>query len=678
MSGITLLYIILAVISALFLALFQYAYKAKNSKLKPVYTLLRFLTIFAILLLIINPKFEKITFFDVKPNLVIAIDNSQSISHLNQNENVIDFISNLNQNENLKEKFNISFYDFGSEINATNIDSLSFSKPQTNISKAFNDLSQVYNEDVSPTILISDGNQTYGYDYEYDLKSYKQPIYPVILGDTITYTDLRIQQLNVNKYAYLKNNFPVEIMATYNGNDAVSTELIITWGNSIVHREGLNFSKNNNANTVNIKLPANRVGVNSYNARLEPLDNEKNTINNSKPFAVEVIDQKTKVAIVSDIIHPDLGMLKKSIESNEQRSVSIVTPNEFLDVSDEFQLAILYQPSSKFRQVFETIENIGINKFIIAGSQTQWTFLNQIQDNYALDLTQQSEDYQATLNPNFTTFLIEDLDFDSFPPLRSEFGDINFNTTAEILLYKKVNSTLTDLPLLLTFESNNRREALLLGENIWKWRAQSYLNDKSFQQFDNFIGKIVQYLATNKKRNRLDVTYESFYNGNGNIIISSQFFNKNYEFDAKASLNIIAKNKETTDETILPFILKNNNYQVDLSGFVPGEYDFTVRANNGEASQSGSFQILDYNVEQQFLNANVTKLQQLATNSQGSSYFIASTNNLVSDLLNDTRYATVQKSTKNVVPLVDFKYLLALIALSLAIEWFMRKYNGLI
>ncbi|PTM09417.1 MAG: hypothetical protein DA407_05845 [Bacteroidetes bacterium] len=678
MSGITLLYIILAVISALFLALFQYAYKAKNSKLKPVYTLLRFLTIFAILLLIINPKFEKTTFFDVKPNLVIAIDNSQSISHLNQNENVIDFISNLNQNKNLKEKFNISFYDFGSEINATNIDSLSFSKPQTNISKAFNDLSQVYNEDVSPTILISDGNQTYGYDYEYDLKSYKQPIYPVILGDTITYTDLRIQQLNVNKYAYLKNNFPVEIMATYNGNDAVSTELIITWGNSIVHREGLNFSKNNNANTVNIKLPANRVGVNSYNARLEPLDNEKNTINNSKPFAVEVIDQKTKVAIVSDIIHPDLGMLKKSIESNEQRSVSIVTPNEFLDVSDEFQLAILYQPSSKFRQVFETIENIGINKFIIAGSQTQWTFLNQIQDNYALDLTQQSEDYQATLNPNFTTFLIEDLDFDSFPPLRSEFGDINFNTTAEILLYKKVNSTLTDLPLLLTFESNNRREALLLGENIWKWRAQSYLNDKSFQQFDNFIGKIVQYLATNKKRNRLDVTYESFYNGNGNIIISSQFFNKNYEFDAKASLNIIAKNKETTDETILPFILKNNNYQVDLSGFVPGEYDFTVRANNGEASQSGSFQILDYNVEQQFLNANVTKLQQLATNSQGSSYFIASTNNLVSDLLNDTRYATVQKSTKNVVPLVDFKYLLALIALSLAIEWFMRKYNGLI
>ena len=258
MSLQTLILIILAGISALLLALFQYAYKAKNNKLKLVFVLLRFLTVFAMLLLIINPKFEKETFYSVKPELIITIDNSQSVNHLNQVENTLSLVSSLRGNEELHKKFDIRFYDFGSEINATNIDSLSFSKPQTNISKAFHDLSQIYNEDVAPTILISDGNQTYGYDYEYDLKSYNQPIYPVILGDTITYTDLKIQQLNVNKYAYLKNNFPVEIMATYNGNKAVSTQLIITSGNSIVHRQRLDYSKNNNANTINITLPANR------------------------------------------------------------------------------------------------------------------------------------------------------------------------------------------------------------------------------------------------------------------------------------------------------------------------------------------------------------------------------------------------------------------------------------
>lgn len=674
----TLIFIALAIISALLIALFQYAYKVKNQRLKYIFTVIRFITIFSILLLIINPKFEKETLYDVKPNLVVVVDNSQSVNHLNQTENTNGLIKSLSESEELSNKFNVSFYEFGNDINATSYDSLSFDRSQTNISKVFNELDQIYNQDTSPTILISDGNQTYGYDYEYDLKSYEQPIYPVILGDTITYSDLKIQQLNVNRFAYLKNNFPIEIIATYNGNNNINTQLIVTSGNSIVHREQLSFSKNKNSANINFTLPASRVGVNSYNARLEPLENERNTINNNKPFAVEIIDQKTNVALITDIVHPDIGMFKKSIESNEQRSISIMNPNEFINASDDFQLAILYQPNSKFRQVFDVIESNGLNKLIIAGTQTQWTFLNQVQNNFELDITQQFEDYQGNLNPNFNTFIIDDLDFNSFPPLKSEFGDITLNIPADIMLYKRVNNMLIDLPLMLTFENNSNREAILLGENIWKWRSQSFLNNDSFEEFDNFIGKLVQYLSSTKKRNRLNVDYESFYNGNGNIIISAQYFNKNYEFDSKASINIITKNTETEAETILPFVLKNNNYQVDLSGFIPGAYSFTIRANNGELSQSGSFQILDYNVEQQFLNANVTKLHQVATNSSGSSYFIADTSNLISDLVNDSRYTTIQKSTKNIVPLIDFNYLLILIALSLASEWFLRKYNGLI
>ena len=46
--------------------------------------------------------------------------------------------------------------------------------------------------------------------------------------------------------------------------------------------------------------------------------------------------------------------------------------------------------------------------------------------------------------------------------------------------------------------------------------------------------------------------------------------------------------------------------------------------------------------------------------------------------LKDERYLPIQKSSKNIVPLIDWKYLLFLIVLTLAIEWFLRKYNGLI
>ena len=677
MSTQTLLYIILAGIIALLLALFQYKYKAKGASNKNVlFAFLRFLSVFGVLLLLINPKFEQITVYNEKPNLVIAVDNSNSIVQLDQVENAKEIVNTISKNEKLKERFNVDVFSFGNTLNTT--DSLTFSEKQTNIDKTFNELNQIYKNTISPTIIVTDGNQTYGNDYEFIAKKYKQAIYPIIIGDTASYVDLKLKQLNVNKYAYLKNKFPVEAILVYNGSEPVNSKFVVKSGSATVYSQTIRFSKEENSKILNFNLPANSVGVKTYSASILPLANEKNKANNSKNFAVEVIDEQTKVAIVSAILHPDLGAIKKAIESNEQRTVSIVTPNTFLNVKDEFQLVILYQPNTKFKSVFEALETNGVNKFIIAGSETQWTFLNQIQDNFELDVTMQFEDYQALLNANFTTFIVDDLDFNSFPPLRSEFGDITFNTTAEILLYKKINNTLTDLPLLLTFENNNKREALLLGENIWKWRAQSYINEKSFQQFDNFIGKLVQYLATNRKRNRLNVDHESFYNGNGNIIISAQFFNKNYEFDAKASINLLIKNKETNNESIVPFVLKNNNYQADISGYLPGEYDFTVRANNGEVSSSGSFQILDYNVEQQFLNANVTKLQQVATNSKGSSYFIKNTDSLIPNLLNDSRYSIVQKSTKNVVPLIDFKYLLALIVLSLSIEWYLRKYNGLI
>jgi hypothetical protein len=673
----TITYIILSGIIALSLALFQYAYKSKTKgKRTWILAALRFVTLFSILMLLINPKFDKISYYKEKPNLVVAVDNSESIKYLNQSQNTSDVINTLKKNEELNENFNLEFYSFGKEINP--VDSLSFNEKQSNLALVFQRLSEVYNNSISPTVFISDGNQTYGNDYVYMTKRYKQSIFPIILGDTTTYTDVKIQQLNVNRYAYLKNKFPIEVIATYNGNTNVNTQLKITAGNSTVFSKPISFSKTNTSQIVNLTLPASSVGVTSYRAQVVPLDNEKNRINNVKNFAVEVIDQKTKVAIVSDILHPDLGALKKSIESNEQRSAEIVSTIDFIKKSSEFQLVIVYQPTNNFRALFSEIEKLKLNKIVIAGTKTNWSLLNQLQVNYKQELTNQIEEFQPSLNQNYGTFIVDNLNFGEFPPLKSEFGDISFTVPFETILYKTVNGNQLDQPLFATFEINDTREALILGEGIWRWRAQAYVNENSFNTFDNFIGKLVQYLSTNKQRTRLDVNYESFYNGNDNVRITAQFFNKNYVFEDNASLTITLKNKDTEDIKSFPFVLKNTNYEVDLSGLEAGNYTFTVKVTNENISKSGELKILDYNVEQQFLNANVTKLQSLATNSQGKAYFIDNTTSVITDLLNDSRFATIQKSTKKVVPLIDWKYLLGLIALSLALEWFIRKYNGLI
>ncbi|WOD43329.1 VWA domain-containing protein [Hwangdonia lutea] len=673
----TILYIIIAGILALLLALFQYIKgRQKVSKLNLIFSFLRFVTLFSVFLLLINPKFEQLTLTTEKPNLVIAVDNSSSIKHLKQDENALNVFDRLSQNKELSTKFNISKYTFGEQLNS--FDSIGFSEKQTNISDAFSQLSEVYKDTNTATILISDGNQTYGNDYEFITSKFKSPIYPIILGDTVTHTDLKIQQLNVNKYAYLKNRFPIETIISYNGNNPVNSRFVVTQGNTTVYSQTINFTKNNNSKTINFTLPANRVGVRSFKATIIPIENEKNIINNSKNFAVEVIDQKTKIAIVSNFPHPDLGALKKSIESNEHRSVVFLNSNEIISQIDDFQLIIINQPNNNFKDLFDAIDKENKNRFIIVGTKTDLNFVNRTNENFNLEITNQTEDYQAELNLNYSPFIVDDIDFESFPPLKSNFGAVEFSIPFETILNKKLGNVSTNQPLLVSFEANNRREAILFGENIWQWRAQSFINTKSFNAFDNFIGKLVQYLASNKRRNRLNVEYESFYNGNTNVIIKAQFFDKNYAFDTRETLNIIVKDRNSDEEKTFPLILKNNAYQVDLSSLPPSEYNFTVKATNENISKSGSFQILEYNIEQQFLNANVVKLNQLAMNSGGASYFVDDSNNLINNLLSNNRYASIQKSHKNIIPLVDWKYLLIIIALSLALEWFLRKYNGLI
>lgn len=677
MSTQSILLIILAGIIALLLALFQYKYKTKSElKGNALFVVLRFLTLFSVFLLLINPKFEQNTTYTEKPNLVIVADNSASISHLKQNEKELQFISQLKENQNLNDKFNVEYFTFGNQLNTSG--SLNFKDQQTNLNKVFRDLSEIYKNTTAPTLLISDGNQTIGSDYQFSANNFKQSIYPIILGDTITYSDLKISQLNVNKYAYLKNRFPIEAIVVYNGNETVTKNFTITQNGKIVFSKPITFSQDKSSEIINTTLPATSVGVQSYQAQIVPISTEKNKTNNYKNFAVEVIDQKTKVAVVSTVLHPDLGVIKKSIESNEQREVSFLKPNEILNQLNDFQLIIIYQPNNSFKQLFEALEAQNKNKWVISGVKTDWRFLNSVSKSCQLEITSQTEDYQANLNQNYSNFIVDDIDFESFPPLKSNFGAPDFSVSYQSILNKTVSSIPTNEPLLATFETNGRREAILFGENLWKWRAQSYLNNQSFEAFDYFIGKMVQYLASNQRKNRLTVDYNSFYNGSDNIIVSAQYFNKNYEFDATESLNISLKNKETNQTISRPLILKNNSYQANLSALEAGDYSFTVSSTTDKLSSSGSFKIIEFNVEQQFLNANVTKLQQIATNSQGQAYFIDNTSALVDNLLTDNRYQPILKTNKRVVPLIDWCYLLFFIALCLALEWFIRKYKGLI
>jgi hypothetical protein len=678
MTTQTILYIIIAIIISIVLAVFMYGYKTKFSKRTTwIYGSLRFVTIFSVLLLLINPTFKTETYSVIKPKLPVLIDNSESVSELNQATNVSNFVTSLKTNEDLNKKFDLSFYTFGNEFKIN--DSLTFNEKNTNISEAISLINQLFKDEVAPTILITDGNQTLGNDYEFSTTSFKNSVYPVVIGDSAKYLDLKIAQLNTNRYAFLKNSFPVELIVLYQGAKDITTQLEVKKGTTTIYKENISFTENENTQILNFTLPASSVGFQKYTAQIIPISEEKNKINNSKQFAVEVIDQSTNILIVSDIIHPDIGAIKRSIESNEQRKVTIKKPSEALSLVNDHQLIILYQPNRSFKTIYSEINKLNKNTLVFTGQQTDWYFLNSIQDNYIKEVTNQSENVVGILNQNYGAFAIDDIDFSDYRPLNTLFGALEIVVPYDNILRQSIDGFETETPLLATTEVNGSRNAIFDGEGIWKWRAQSFIESKDNNEFDDFFGKVIQYLASNKRRSRLEVSYENFYYNNNAILISAQYFDKNFVFNSNANLSILVTNSDSKQSSEYPLLLKRNYYEIDLSNLEAGEYVFKVSVNDEIVLiRNGAFTILDFNVEQQFLNADVTKLSRVATNTGGKNYFISDALSLIDSLIRDDTFKQIEKSEEKIEPLIEWIYLLGLIILSLSTEWFLRKYNGLI
>ena len=674
MTTNTILLLLISLLRAGGLSYFQYFYKAKiESKVHLILAFLRFFTVFGVLLLLINPILSRKTFEIVKTPLAIAVDNSNSIIDLKADGTSLEVYKKITSNAEIQEKFDVQSYRFDSDFQSS--ETFDFKGKQTNIDEVAKSVKSINKNVTFPTVLISDGNQTSGNDFVYSFDT-NNKVYPIVVGDTTTYLDLKISQLNVNKYAFHKNKFPVEVFLNYSGTKSVTANFSISQGNSILSTQTISFSPSKKSVIVSVLLPADKIGVQVFKAAISSKEIEKNTYNNAKNFAVEIIDQKTEIAIVSSINHPDIGALKRAIETNVQRKVTIVKPNEIKDLQ-KYNVAILYQPTADFKLFFEANKTAEINTFIITGTKTDFSFLNQQQSSLVFKMSSQTEDYLANYKSDFNLFALDDIGFEQFPPLQNAFGTITASANVNVLLSSEIRNIETYAPLLAFSENQGKRMAFLLGENTWKWRLQSHVETKSYEKYDVFIDKTIQFLASNASKKSLVLTHEGYYNLGDAIEISAQYFNKNYEFDEKARLNITVVNKKTKATKTFDLLKTTTSFKVNLDGLEAGQYNFVVKELNSNTVFNGYFEILDFEIEKQFVNPDLNKLIQLASQTKGQVIFPNKVDVLIQSLLENEEYKSVQKAIVKKMPLIDWIWLLILIAISLTLEWFIRKYIGM-
>ena len=161
-------------------------------------------------------------------------------------------------------------------------------------------------------------------------------------------------------------------------------------------------------------------------------------------------------------------------------------------------------------------------------------------------------------------------------------------------------------------------------------------------------------------------------------MIRASYFTETFDFDNNATVRLYLEGIDNDIDMEIPMLLKGNFYEADLSTLSPGTFNFTVRVENKNEMRSGQFTILDFDVEKQFLTTDYAKLDRLAIRTGGRTYFPQESAELIEDLIESDQFRPTQKSEQNVVSLIDFKTLLAIVVIAFATEWFIRKYNGLI
>jgi hypothetical protein len=125
-------------------------------------------------------------------------------------------------------------------------------------------------------------------------------------------------------------------------------------------------------------------------------------------------------------------------------------------------------------------------------------------------------------------------------------------------------------------------------------------------------------------------------------------------------------------------VLRNGFFEADLTSLVPGNYVFTIKVAQENITKTGNFTIADFDMEKQFVSTDYKKLQQLAVKNRGQLYFLDTYDRMLTDLKTNDAYLPTRKGEENVVSLIDFKSVMAIIVMAFALEWFIRKYHGLI
>ncbi len=651
---------------------------------KNLMTALRFVFIFIILLLLLNPVFKSTGTVIQKPVVVFVQDNSKSLIlnrdssyYKNQYKKDIDALL-----EKLRNSYDLKYLQFSESTTTDSV--LDYSGSTTDISSIFPEvISRFSGMNLGAVIIATDGIYNRGVNPGYS-NNLNFPVYSIALGDTITQKDLVLKDIMHNRIAFLGNKFPLKVFINAEKCPEKESEIIIRRDEKIVYSAKFSLPENTPSTTLEIELTADKSGVQQYETELRHLKDEISYENNHSTFVVNVIDNRNKILLLANAPHPDLGAIKSALKDNPDFELSVKYINDINVNIKDYDLVILHQlPSlqNKATNVLSEIEKNSIPALYILGTSSSLQAFNSLGTGLEItNMSNKTDDASPVANPSFLSFdpgVDASVFYKNLSPLKVFFGEYKFSGDTRIFLYQSVNGVKTQKPLIAFTEQNKSKNGFITGEGIWRWRIDDYKYNSEHTGFNTLINRLVQYLMVRRVQDKLTVESKQVFSENEQVVLNASFYNEAYELVPNLEIVINLKNESGKE---FRYISGNfgNSYRTDIGRLPAGTYQYTAKTlfDNKEYTASGEFIVQKINIEALVTTARHNVLYQLAELTGGKVFYPDNMMQIPETLKQNSGVTDIAYTDEKLHTITDLYLIFFVILLFAAAEWILRKYWG--
>jgi hypothetical protein len=623
---------------------------------------LRALAVTIIVLLCFEPQWLSMERQVDPPLIVVALDQSRSMERTGQRpEEVLSFGQKLRQK--LGKAYRVEILGFGDEvfpyssIRSTNSDrqpAFKFQGAATNADglRSWVD-EQMGQNPVSAWVVVSDGQFNQGADPLYLLDKDQAPIYTLTCGQPTAnqpYWSLGTPTAPIRVPAESSFEIATTVQGLLKGSAELRLELLSlglaasTVGNgqeiTVADQARVNPGSSLFSSTIRLKASVGKPGIYAFKVRgvLEGIS----TGSIVKPFPnpteerlvyVEAVETLRRIQILALAPHPDLGVLRQTLEETLNYRVELIYGLQGLEQAAKEGLADLYilhqWPSVDAGPArnpwLEQIYKQGKPLWFLGGARSQWASWpgNAQSQNASVS----SNSVSPALNKSWNAFAISAQDeqmLRRLPPLTVWASGPSTFPQNQTLLYRQIGSIHSERPLWTIDYQTNPSRAYLWGEGLWRWRLACMNSEESTKinsdkrplaVHERLILQTVSLLLSGRESDRFEAKpVQAVFNETENVVFEASSRNASGEFENSPSLElqISSANKVLYKGTMNP---SGMGYSLGAGRWAPGTYQYTATlTRNGIAAvRKGTFAVSPYDLESGSGLANQSLMNQLST-----------------------------------------------------------------